>query len=364
MKKIFLFSCILIFSLLCGGAAPKKVSVENMSWRLLEKAYVLYDNADFGEALDMATKAKESRAQESNYEFTVLDKATNPKQVMRVGAHFEDVIKILQERDEIEAVAIIKKYIELHGTAFFNESIRNLITWLKEKSVYPEADYLIGKIYQLEGEYVIADKYYQDAYRNSKFLDIPDEKFDILYSMAKLAKEGKDIEKYENVLTLILSHNEGFSNKVLLDAMVRLVKTDKAENVDRFFVLFRSDCDLTLNALYQIISVYEGQEAKELVLKCVCLGTIEAFTHLNNCLVERDSDYKYTTFENFLTECGKYPEIVEWCSNNYVWELFNLLGQKSIDNNCLIFGRKVFYELSKNCPDEYWRNSAHYKLVK
>jgi len=364
MKKIIAAFCLIITPFMLFAKTPKKVKPEDYSWRILEKAVVEFDSGNFGDAMTLALKAKESRKQESTYEYYILNKAVTARPVSRVGNHFKDVIKILNERDEYEAVNIINHYLDLHGVDFFVENIHHMVDWIKDKAVYPEADYLLGRIYQLEGEYTVADNYYEQAFKNARFLDIPDQKYDILYSRASIAKESGDLEKYENILTLILSENPGFLNETLMNACVRTVKNDKAENVDKFFMLYRSESNLTLNALFDISKVYEKQENADLTFKVYCLGSIESFTHILASLEERDADYKYSTFSDFLIECSKYPDIVKWASENHVWEFFYLLGEESAQNGSLLFARKLFYDMSYNCPDSYWKAKAAHCLIK
>lgn len=363
MKKIISVFLILITPFILFAKTPKKVKPADYSWRILEKAVVQYDSGNFGDAMTLALKAKESRKQESTYEFYILDKAVTARPVSRVGNHFNDVIKILKERDEYEAVSIINQYLELHGAEFFNENIHNMVNWIRDKAVYPEADFLIGKIYQLEGEYTVADNYYEQAYKNSRFLDIPDQKFEILFARSSIAKESNDIDKYENILTLILSENPGFLNKTLGEACIRTIKDDKAENVDIFFMLYRSQSNLTLNALYDISKVYEKQNNSEEAFKTVCIGTLESFTHIVESLEQRDSDYKYSKLSDFFIECSKFEDVSRWSSENHVWEFFYLLGEKSAQNGSFLFARKIFYDMSKYCPDSYWKSKAAHKLV-
>lgn len=351
-----------MFSLL--AASSGKVTPEEYSWRILEQAQVFYDNGKFGEALNLAIKAKENRQRESSYEFDILEKALTPRQVTRVGTHFDDVLVVLKERDEAEAVSIINYYLDLHGSAYFDESVSSLAEWIKNKGVYPEADYLIGKIYQLEGEYATAEKYYESAFKNSSFLDIPEQKTDILYSQAALARDMNKTDDYEKYLILIISRDPHFEDRVLLDSFLRTIKADRKENVDRFFLLYRSESKMTLNALYEITELYERQKQTERSLECACLGAVEGFTHMHEALLERDSDYKYGKFEDFLIECTKYPDIAKWASDNHVWEFFFLMADKAGNSGSLVFASKMFSTLSNACPDRYWSSKAGNRLIK
>ena len=364
MKKNVLLIIFLCLSSVFFAIAPKKVPPEEYSWILLEAAQVDFDGGKFGEALNLALKAKENRRLESTYEYAVLEKAITPRQVTRVGNHFEDVILILKERDETEAVQIINYYIDLYGTARFDESIKNLAEWIRQKEVYPEADYLIGKIYQLEGEYVTAAKYYDSAFKNSLFLDVPEQKINILYSQAKLAEDMGDMKQCEEYLTLIIHNDSHFTDRVLLDSFTRTVNTDKPESINNFFLLYRAESRLTLNALHELCDIYENQKQKKRALECTCLGAVEGFTHIHKSLEERDSDYKYDTFRKFLSDCAEYPDIIRWASDNHVWEFFFEMADRAGSSGSLVFASKMFEDLANACPDSYWKAKALNRLVK
>ena len=91
-------------------------------------------------------------------------------------------------------------HIEKQGLDFFNGSYSDLIEFVSVYAHYPEADFLLGKIYKLEGEYSVALNYMKDAYEYSVNLDVSMEKYDLLYEFGRLVTEVKpDIITMENV---------------------------------------------------------------------------------------------------------------------------------------------------------------------
>ena len=196
MKKLILFAVLLLSFSLFAQVVPKKPVSSEFSWRILQDAQFAYDKGEFSKAMNLANKAKANRVAESDYEVYILDVALSPLAVRRAGENFDSVLEVLKERDQTEAISIINRYLSLYGEKFFQYSVHKMEDWVEAKRVYPEADFLIGKIYRLEGEYKTAIDFYEKARLESSFLDIPDQIFDILYEMADLMLHQHENEKY------------------------------------------------------------------------------------------------------------------------------------------------------------------------
>lgn len=371
-------------------AAPKRPAAGNYSWRILENAHVAFDAGLYGEAMDLANRAKDSRRGEIEWETYVLESALAPLAVRRAGEEFKDVLKVLEERDEKDAVSLIRRYLNLYGENFYGGSISRMVAWVKSKSVYPEADFLIGKIFQLEGEYPMAYTFYEKARREREFLDIPDTQYEILYAMVNLARESGKAEDYEQALRMVLggdgsikgegsgnySAGEDYEQALLLildsdkkykdetfkTAFIRILDADKATDVDRFFKLFRADVVGSLTALYELGNVYQSRGNSEEALKCSALGSIEAFTHIYETLSERDTDYEFKTYAGFLEMCGRYSDILEWGEQNHVWELMFQLADRLDGRGKKKIARSFFEKMAVSMPIEYWRAEAASRL--
>lgn len=341
---------------------PKRPEAEKYSWRILENAQVAFDSAKYSEAMNLANQARESRKAEITWEVFILEKALSPLAVRRAGESFADVLKILAERDENNAIELINKYLRRYGTEFYDDSISNLVSWIREKTAYPEADFLIGKIYQIEGEYKTAYSFYEKARQEREYLDIPNSVYDILYAMVDLARDSKNDEEYEQALLLILDSDKYFKDEVLKTSFIRILNADKPTDVDRFFKLFRANTSNTLEALYELGNIYEKQGRREESLKCSALASIEAFTHIYEAICERDNSYEYTTYSDFLMKCSNYTDVLEWGYQNHVWETMFLMASRVNDSGKTKIAKQFFYVMSKSMPDSYWRAKALNKI--
>ena len=63
---------------------------------------------------------------------------------------------VLESRNSYDAVNLINELLDKFGASYFSNSITNMLLYLEDYLEYPEADYLIGRVYMYEGEYDIA----------------------------------------------------------------------------------------------------------------------------------------------------------------------------------------------------------------
>ena len=150
-----------------------------------------------------------NRKKESQWYVDTLEQALKPMAVQNAGDNIDVVKKILIERNSTEAVKVINDVVTLKGANYFDNSIQAIIDYYKTFYIYPEADFLEAKIYRLEGEFELAKQFYIEAWKNSDKLDIPMEKYDILYELASLYKIQNNLADYEK--TLLFFHFIVFS---------------------------------------------------------------------------------------------------------------------------------------------------------
>ena len=364
MKKLILFAVLLLSFSLFAQVVPKKPVSSEFSWRILQDAQFAYDKGEFSKAMNLANKAKANRVAESDYEVYILDVALSPLAVRRAGENFDSVLEVLKERDQTEAISIINRYLSLYGEKFFQYSVHKMEDWVEAKRVYPEADFLIGKIYRLEGEYKTAIDFYEKAHLESSFLDIPDQIFDILYEMADLMLHQHENEKYKQALLLILDNDSNFKDNVLRRAMLKIIDADKASNVDRFFDLFRASSPKTLNALYNISVIFEEEGEVENSLFASALGTIESFGHILDSISGRDANFEFKSLAVFLNKIGEYEDISLWCEQNHFWDNLIAFCKKVAARGDIIYANATLEVIAENSPDPYTRAAAKASIIR
>lgn len=176
MKKLPVVSFVVFLSVALY-AQQSSVSSAEYPWHLLEQGKVAYEAREFGEALLLFGQAREMRKTQIAAQYDYLFAALKPQQVRAAGDLIADVYRVLEKRQDYEACAILDKIFLTHPPAYFNKSISALLDWFRRSGVYPECDYLIGKVYELEGELSQSRRFYQEAWEAREFLYIPDMRF-------------------------------------------------------------------------------------------------------------------------------------------------------------------------------------------
>ena len=246
---------------------------------------------------------------------------------------------------------------------FFHGKFSELCKWVDDDYIYPEADYLIGKIYKLEGETDLAYQYLIRAYDNLKRLDVPDVKYDILYEMAEISEMKDDNSNYEQKLLAVLKDDSFYTDEGFMNALVRIINQNKSDSVHKFFLLYRSENDISIKALVLLNEYYSNIGHDEKALRCAALGSIAAVTKIEEVLKDRLIDYSYTDFADLLQKASLYSDIVNWGNDNEIWKLFYNLAVTSTGCEDKIFAKSLLDILSKYEPEEYWKKKYYVKLA-
>lgn len=362
-----LFFCIAFICSSLGAVHAQKISSVHKPldfdyWLTLKEAQNAYESGDFGDALRYAENAKRQRKDISVWEVYVLDQTQKNARVRKSGDYIDDLLPVLKEKEYNDAVAIINKHVELRGKDFFHGRFSELQKWVADDYKYPEADFIIGKIYRLEGENSFAQQYLNEVCNNFDRLDIPAMRYDILYEMAELAKDQNDMEAYEKNLELILKDDDLYKDTRFMNALLRQINQNNATAVEKFFLLYRSSNDISIRALEELGQYYTKIGKPEKALQCVALGSIASVTKIEDILKDRLIDYTYISFPDLLTKAAQYNDILVWGNENRIWEMFYELARTAEGQNKLLFSQELFSILAKYDPEPYWRKEAEYHI--
>lgn len=371
-KAVFCFFTVLFASL-------KVFAAQGIDYFLtLRYAQNAFDSGDYGKALALAEQAKDERRKDKENELKVLDQIQKVYAVRRAGDSLEDIVPILKERNQRDALEIIEHYTDTYGNQNFDGRISKLKDFISFNKEFPESDFLIGRIYRLEGEVSIAKEYMDKAYAKQNILNVPDLKYDILYELADLAKSTHDEDSYQKYLLTILKDDKFYSDdKVVspknntyyngnsinknayMNSLVNVIKNAKNEDsVDKFFLLYRNDTDISIKALAGLSEFYNRKNEKEKALRCSALGCITALTKIQEILEDRLTDYSYTTFEDLLKNASLYNDIVEWGNKNGIWSMYHNFAEFSSGFGNGEFSKGLFHILMEYSPEPYWRVRA------
>ena len=340
------------------------INDENISWRVLEKAESAYDEHNFSRAAFLAQNAKINRQNECKIYVEILEEALRPLPVQQVGDEIDKVLEILVDRHSNEAIKIINDTIYSKGTAYFDNSIKNMLDYYHSYYIYPEADFLLAKIYRLEGEFELSQKFYMQAWENSDKLDIKLTKYDILYELASLYKIRNDMDNYEKTLLLIVADDPNFyqDGKIspFLSSVIQNAK--RGTDLNKLFLLYRSDSYNQINAYFQLAQIYYQAEIYDKMLEVSMIGMLSAVTRIEQILSERELEYSYKNFSNFYKMIGKQSDIINWGVENDIWRGFYEFAICLEKNNLVPIAKEMHKVNSQYSPEDYWKMKSKEEL--
>ena len=354
-RKKIIINCVLFF-LIAGLFSQTNLNEESIkNYRL---ALDSFDDKNYGDALKYSEFAILYRKQLIEKQIESLKTSLTSRQVQTAGDEIDSILEILTKRKENVSVEIINYYLKRKGIEYFDNSMQNLLTYLQESLLFPEAQKLIGDIYRLEGEYDFAETYYLLALENAAVLDIPEQKYEILYLLAEISRLKNDYDKMEVRLLNLLIEDKNFRDKNLISSMIRTIKSDKKGTMEKFFTLYRADSYIFIDAYNQLAEYYYKNQEYSKALEFACLSAITSFSKITEILEERNLDYECSTFAKFLQEASFYDDVVEWGITSSAWKSFNILAKYAKDNECKTFARELLVSLAQFSPVLYWQKDA------
>ena len=360
MKKTIV--TLLIISI-CSGlfAAEKKAKIDE-SVEAYRMAIEAMDAQDYGKALKYSEDAILYRKQRIENQINKLKNSLSAKRVQAAGDHLDPVLNVLNNRKEYETAGIIEYYIKKKGKDYFDNSVTKLLEYLEDSKDFPEAHKIIGDIYKLEGEYTYAEEYYMLALQRSDVLDIPDEKYEILYMLAEISRLENDLPKMETRLLNILAEDKNFRDLALKRSMKGTIAANKKDSMEKFFNLYRADSYNCIDAYNQLAEYYHNAEKLDKALDFACLAAITSFTRIIDILYSRNSVYEYENLEGFMQEASLYDDVVEWASRNSAWKSFNILASYSTESGYTNFSQALLRVIARYTPEVYWQRDAVLQL--
>lgn len=365
-RKIFICFCLINLFMPCISADSRTKGTEDKTWHLLESAKIKMEEKEFGEALLMANKAAELHKKKNSYQYNYLFGALKPSQVKKTGDNLFDVYHTFELREDFDACKILDEIFLTHPPVFFNKSVSALMKWLKEKAAFPDGDYITGKIYFAQGEYLHALSYFEKAWENRNFLEVPEERFNIIYSIADCAKILQKYDLQEKYLLLVLTEDSAYGTTgeegTVLKAMLHTIAKEK--NTAKFFKLYRNENMTALKAYKDLTEIYMQAENTKRALSAAALAANIALTGLSAYLEKADFSYTYSGLKDVLIRCGKNSGILSWAEQKDLWEVFinfaDALGVNGYEQSAA----DLYYTIAESVPSIDYAQRALYKLAK
>ncbi len=357
MKVICVSRWLVFFVFVFTGTglfAAEPVHLEP-AWDIMNRARISFDQGDPGNALALCENARSMHKELIAGYVQQLDTAITSAVMTKSGGEILSVRKILLERNETAAVSIIDLVLGIHDEKYFKNSISGLVQWLDKRSAYPEADLLSGDVYASEGEYVLAREFYLKAWQLRDFLKIPEERFDICYRLADIARIAGNFGEQEEYLLMVLTEDPVYgkpgAESASLIAMKRTLET--TDDGEKFFSLYRHRNRFALKAYQDLTEFYFFRSGKRTAhaFSTATLAAVLSITILDDFLAMKLVDYEFSSFSDVMSKSERYPDILEEAERLRLWDSFIDLALIMADSGISAPAVSILQDLSVSCPD-------------
>jgi tetratricopeptide (TPR) repeat protein len=334
------FGCALLFCVTLSLPA-QTITDRNTdpAWLSLERGKQAYASREFGDAIVAFDRAINVRRTAFTAAADRLDKALSAKPIKTANdsiklalANFaaEDLLqrdyalilrshgsstKTLLEAIRRERISeshrafieVLLQVLEYRPIESLDDSIQVMRSVVARLQRYPEAEYWKGKVFMLEGEMALAESQMQRALSMRDSLEITDEQYSIMYSMADLYGARDDYVAWENVMNAIVAGDESL-DPYLEDAMMATL-VDGGFN--RFMVLYRIEPTYAMEANAALAEFYlDRGRAPAMLHAAVALNM--SLTRAVNMLRAKDRDFAWTTLQDFMKLALQRSEVTEF----------------------------------------------------
>lgn len=228
----------------------------------------------------------------------------------------------------------------------FKDSLKTLGEEIDLLAFYPEAEFWKGRVFAVEGELALAERQYLRAFDMRASLEVPEERYAILYALADLYRTQDDAVAWENVMKRILS-DDPVAGEPALDPFLRdaMMATLKDAGFDRFVVLYRIEPSFSFEANEAVAEFYleRGRAAASLH---AAVAASMVVTRAVAMLRERDRDYAWTGLADFRARAAARVDISSY------------LAERGFNRLLLILADSLYAANARKEADYLWRSVA------
>jgi len=129
------------------------------------------------------------------------------------------------------------------------ESLDYLLQAVESNPDYPEAEYWLGRIYEAQGQAVLAEEQYRRALDLSLYLRVPQDRIVYEYTLADLLlNQGPDRKAEALSLLYGIADSDGASTSAAVSREHSYMELITEEGIDELFFLYRDETGYSLKA--------------------------------------------------------------------------------------------------------------------
>jgi tetratricopeptide (TPR) repeat protein len=281
-------------------------------WLALENGKALFQSGNYGDALIAFETAKRTRYDVYNkYEQTFIDFLSLPG-VRALGDSFDSVKKYALDKNITNVQQVLDEIEYRFQKDMINNSVKKALDLLSTLKYYPEAEYWIGEVYRVQGEYKLALQQYQRAYNLGPYLEEPDFAVHILYTMAEILRYMGNYVEYENTLLKILEQDALWSTDKQSFMRTAMYKTIINDGINQFLVLYRYD-NTSVEKSHRLLGFYYYSTGRyDRALDHLIFSFLIQNTVIIQEIRQHDVEYTFTDYTQLINQSKAYSALEDY----------------------------------------------------
>ncbi len=210
------------------------------------------------------------------------------------------------------AWVVYQQGLEAFRNGDFGQAIKVVKLLTETYGEIPEAHLLQARVYEQEGEYQLAEKYYNRALELRKQLYVLEDKYTILYRLAEIYRIQKRYRDFEIVLLEILKDQDSFTNPRYARLRDSYVRTLSDEGFDRLVTLYRMKEDFSRKAHSELGILYcRTGRSYQAVLNLV-FASLPSVTTVIDELKQHDPDFTFKSLRETLDAASRRQYLADY----------------------------------------------------
>lgn len=193
---------------------------------------------------------------------------------------------------DLEPWLLLEKGKGFYRDKDFSTALNYFLYTQDKAAVFPEVEYWIGRIYEEEGEFLLAEQQYLKAYEQKKYLYISDQQYEIAYRLSQLYLNRQRWDEYENILLEII-HQELQKDLSLVQQEHQMMKVLKEDGIDELFYLYRRNFTFSVRAFRELGIFYYKMENYRSASIYSLYAVMAMFSSIADGILEVNPHYQY-----------------------------------------------------------------------
>ena len=354
------FLLVLLCCLVLIPAADAQQRKDDPWWITLEEGKRYFRTGAYGDALRYFEDARASR--QTYYAKMERDLIT----VLSLHAvrRLRDDLGLLEvyiEREfRVDAADALKELYYRVPKGKLNNSSNAALAELSRLKNYPEAEYWLGEVYRMEGEFSIALTQYQKAYDHRVLLENPEFEREILYKIAGLRQLRREYTEMAKILESILKQDTLWSRESF--TRTNMLRSLETNGVNRFLVLFRHNEPYVEKAhrtmgFFYYTSGRHGQAAENLLFAFLIQNSV-----VIDALLHSQYNYTFTSLSGLMNDIARRRDLLAYLEEIEYFKTIYFLANSLYAVNRRGVARELWTFLRDNASGE-WRGRALSQLT-